>query len=194
MKLTSIQQINTLVNFKTTHNLRGAMISDKMISAVLENQQQAIKSGNPPFAAIITVDDQIIATSYNQSRSSGNPLKHAEISAIESAIKAHGASILQKAHLISSNEPCPMCVGACIWSGIPKVTYFISQEQVAAIRGWGKFMPAHDIAAADDSGIVINGPIDNDEMIKFHQDFWTADNNSQYKHSIHLSGSVKTET
>ncbi|MBN2433867.1 MAG: nucleoside deaminase [Spirochaetes bacterium] len=170
------------------------MISKKIISIILENQQQAIACGNPPFSAIITLGDDIIASACNQSRSTGNPLKHAEISAIESAISIHGASILQKAHLISSNEPCPMCIGACIWSGIPIVTYFISQEQVADIRGWGKFMPARDIAAVDDSGIVINGPIDNIEMRKLHQDFWTADSNSQYKHSIHLSGSAKTET
>ncbi|HNX58582.1 MAG TPA: hypothetical protein PKK43_05760, partial [Spirochaetota bacterium] len=72
-------------------------------------------------------------------------------------------------------------------SGIKKVSYFISQEQVAAIRGWGKFMPAHQIAEVDDSGIVINGPIENEDMRKMHQDFWTTGSNSGFKHSIHLS-------
>ena len=96
------------------------------------------------------------------------------MSAIQSAIQKHGAEILTRAHLISSNEPCPMCIGACIWSGIPEVSYFISQEQVEAIRGWGKFMPAKKIAEADDSGIIIHGPIENEEMLKAHQTFWTT--------------------
>ncbi|MGL4368857.1 MAG: nucleoside deaminase [Spirochaetota bacterium] len=163
------------------------MISDKVISLILQLQQEAIAAGNPPFAAVLTVDDAVISAGYNKSRSSGNPLEHAEISAIQSAIESHGSEILLRAHLISSNEPCPMCIGACIWSGIRKVSYFVSQEQVAAIRGWGKFMSAHKIAAADDSGIIINGPIEHEGMRKMHEDFWTAGGNSGFKHSIHLS-------
>jgi tRNA(Arg) A34 adenosine deaminase TadA len=164
------------------------MISNKIISTLLGLQQDAIASGNPPFAAVIIVDDQVIASTHNKSRSSGNPLQHAEMLAIQSAIENHGSAILQKAHLISTNEPCPMCMGACIWSGIRKVTYFVSQEQVAAIRGWGKFMPAHEIAEVDDSGIIINGPIENVDMRNMHHDYWTTEKNSQFKHSIHLLG------
>jgi tRNA(Arg) A34 adenosine deaminase TadA len=163
------------------------MVSNEVISIILQLQKEAIATGNPPFAALLIMDDLVISASCNQSRSSGNPLKHAEMLAIQSAIETHGSEILLKAHLISSNEPCPMCIGACIWSGIRKVTYFVSQEQVAAIRGWGKFMSAHKIAAVDDSGITINGPIEHEGMRKMHQDFWTADRNSEFKHSIHLS-------
>lgn len=163
------------------------MVSNEAISIILQLQKEAIATGNPPFAALIIMDDSVISAGYNQSRTSGNPLKHAEMSAIQSAIDSHGAEILLKSHLISSNEPCPMCMGACIWSGIRKVTYFISQEQVAAIRGWGKFMAAHKIAAVDDSGIIINGPVNHEGMIKMHQDFWTTNKNSEHKHAIHLS-------
>ena len=163
------------------------MIPKEIISIILQLQQEAIATGNPPFAAVIIVDDKVISASHNKSRTSGNPLEHAEMSAIQLAIKNYGSEILLKSHLISSNEPCPMCIGACIWSGIRKVTYFVSQEQVAAIRGWGKFMSAQNIAAADDSGIIVNGPIENEDMRKNHQDFWLAGNNSEFKHSIHLS-------
>jgi tRNA(Arg) A34 adenosine deaminase TadA len=163
------------------------MISDEIISTILQLQQESIAAGNPPFAAVITLDDKIISSSHNKSRTSGNPLGHAEMLAIQSAINTYGAEILLKSHLISSNEPCPMCIGACIWSGIKNVTYFVSQEQVAAIRGWGKFMPAHKIAEVDDSGIIINGPIENEGMLRMHQKFWTTDSNSEFKHSIHLS-------
>ncbi len=163
------------------------MISNEVISIILQLQKEAITTGNPPFAALLVMDDLVISASCNQSRTSGNPLKHAEMLAIQSAIENYGAEILLKSHLISSNEPCPMCMGACIWSGIRKVTYFVSQEQVAAIRGWGKFMSAHKIAAVDDSGIIINGPINHEVMIKMHQDFWTKNRNSEFQHVIHLS-------
>lgn len=164
-----------------------SIVSDEIISLILRLQEAAVATGNPPFAAVIVAGDQVISSVHNTSRATGNPLEHAEMSAIQSAIQNYGAEILTKAHLISSNEPCPMCIGACIWSGIPEVTYFISQEQVEAIRGWGRFMPAKKIAEADDSGIVIRGPIANEEMLKMHEKFWTTGNNASCKHSIHLS-------
>ncbi len=169
------------------------MVTNEIISILLKLQQEAISTGNPPFAAVIIVDDKVISASHNNSRASGNPLEHAEMSAIQFAIKNYGSEILLKAHLISSNEPCPMCIGACIWSGIPEVSYFVSQEQVAAIRGWGKFMSAHKIAEIDDSGIIINGPMENDEMLRNHREFWTAGNNSEFKHSIHLADCKTTK-
>jgi hypothetical protein len=57
---------------------------------------------------------------------------------------------------------------------------------VEAIRGWGKFMPAKKIAEADDSGIVIHGPIENSDMLSMHQKFWMTGNHADFKHSIHL--------
>lgn len=167
------------------------MNMNTIIPIILQLQQQALASGNPPFAAVILAGDEVISSCHNTSRSSGNPLLHAELSAIQSAIEKHGPAILQKAHLISSNEPCPMCMGACIWSGIRTLTYFLSQEQVAAIRGWGKFMSAHGIAGADDSGIHVNGPLGNDEMLHMHGTFWAADRNADFKHAIHLSGNTR---
>jgi tRNA(Arg) A34 adenosine deaminase TadA len=161
-------------------------VSDEIISMILDLQEKALSTGNPPFAAVIIADGKVISSVHNVSRSSGNPLEHAEMSTIQSVIRDYGAEILKRAHLISSNEPCPMCTGACIWSGIPEVSYFISQEQVEAIRGWGKFMPAKKIAEADDSGIMIHGPIENKDMLIMHQAFWTTGNHAACKHSIHL--------
>ena len=66
------------------------------------------------------------------------------------------------------------------------MTYFVSQEQVAAIRGWGTFMSAHTIAAVDDSGIIVNGPIENSDMLTMHHVFWKTEKNSECRHSIHL--------
>lgn len=162
------------------------MISQIIIDVLLNKQQHALDCGNPPFAAVIECGGEILTSTANDSRSTGNLLRHAEMLAIESVIDEHGPAILMKSHLYSSNEPCPMCVGACIWSGIPTVTYFLAQKDIAEIRGWGRFISAKTIALADDSGICINGPIMDDEMLRMHEIFWGADGNSKNKHSIHL--------
>ena len=162
------------------------MVKQGIIEVLLQKQQHALDCGNPPFAAVIECDDRIIASAANDSRSTGNPLHHAEMLAIECAIEKHGPSVLLKSHLYSTNEPCPMCVGVCIWSGIPNITYFLAQENIAKIRGWGRFIPAKTIASADDSGIHINGPFMNEEMLRMHEIFWNTDGNSKNRHSIHL--------
>jgi len=162
------------------------LIKQNIIDELIRNQQIALNSGNPPFAALIEYKNEIIASISNNSRISGNPLHHAELLAIQSVIQNHGSEVLINSHLYSTNEPCPMCIGACIWSGIPIVTYFIDQKDVFNIRGWGKFMPARDISLADDSGIKIHGPILNKEMLRYHEIFWEKDNNSTKKHSIHI--------
>lgn len=163
------------------------MIMQRIVEVLIQKQQQALDCGNPPFAAVIECDGEIITSVANDSRSTGNPLRHAEMLAIEYVIEKYGSAVLQRSHLFVSNEPCPMCVGASIWSGVQNVTYFIAQEQVAEIRGWGKFIPAKTIASADDSGICINGPIINEEMLRMHEKFWITNGNLKYKHSIHLA-------
>ncbi len=163
------------------------MIRQEIIEVLIQKQQHALDSGNPPFAAVIECDDEILTSVANDSRTTGDPLRHAEMLAIRDVIDKYGPEVLRKSHLYASNEPCPMCVGACIWSGIQNVTYFLAQEHVAKIRGWGRFIPAKAIASADDSGICLNGPIMNKEMLKIHEKFWTTDGNSKHKHSIHLS-------
>jgi tRNA(adenine34) deaminase len=163
------------------------MNPEEIVSAILESQKWALDSGNPPFAAVIACDDRILASSANDSRTTGNPLHHAEMLAVQHVIENYGPEILRKSHLYASNEPCPMCVGACIWSGIPHVTYFLSQQHIYTLRGWGRFASAQTIASADDSGICISGPLGNDEMLKMHKIFWTSDGNSALRHSIHLA-------
>lgn len=159
----------------------------KIVEVLIQKQQQALDCGDPPFAALIECDGEILTSVANDSRSTGNPLHHAEMLSIERVIEKFGPAVLQKSHLFASNEPCPMCVGACIWSSVQNVTYFLAQEHVAEIRGWGRFIPAKAIASADDSGICINGPIMNEEMLRMHEKFWAKNGNLMYKHSIHLA-------
>ncbi|MBA3030564.1 MAG: nucleoside deaminase [Desulfobacteraceae bacterium] len=163
------------------------MVRQRIVEVLIHKQQEALDCGNPPFAAVIECDGEILASAANDSRTTGNPLRHAEMLAIESVIKKNSPAFLLKSHLYASNEPCPMCIGACIWSGVHNVTYFLSQEHVAEIRGWGRFISAKVIASADDSGICVNGPIMNEEMLRMHKRFWSTDGNSKQKHSIHLS-------
>ncbi len=79
-----------------------------------------------PFAAAVFAAGRAIAVGINRVLPERNSLLHAEVLAImlaESHYASHnlGAAGLPRLELFSSCEPCAMCLGAILWSGLPRV-------------------------------------------------------------------------
>ena len=85
--------------------------------------EQAYALGEAPVGCVIVLDGEIIGRGYNLRESSGNPLTHAEIIAINEACAQVESFRLVGAELFVTLEPCPMCAGACINSRIERVVY-----------------------------------------------------------------------
>jgi tRNA(Arg) A34 adenosine deaminase TadA len=62
-----------------------------------------------------------------------DPTAHAEIVAIRAACAKLGTHDLAGAVIVSSCEPCPMCLGAIWWSRIGLVVYGNDRADAAAI-------------------------------------------------------------
>jgi tRNA(Arg) A34 adenosine deaminase TadA len=62
-----------------------------------------------------------------------DPTAHAEIVAIRAACAALGTHDLTGAVIVSSCEPCPMCLGAIWWSRIGLVVYGNDRADAATI-------------------------------------------------------------
>ncbi|TVS21041.1 MAG: nucleoside deaminase [Planctomycetaceae bacterium] len=88
-----------------------------------------------PFAAVIVdrSSGQIVAEGWN--KSSFNPTWHGEIDAInrliESSVKLDPSQLV----LYTTAEPCPMCQGAILWTGIGTVVYGTSIRFLQSL-GW----------------------------------------------------------
>lgn len=92
----------------------------------------AIKSYNldeVPVGAIVVKDNKIIGCGYNQKENTKNPLKHAELIAIEDACKSIGDWRLSDCTLYTTFEPCMMCMGAIKESRIKRVVYGVSKYE-----------------------------------------------------------------
>lgn len=74
-----------------------------------------------PFGAAIVKDGKIIAVRSNSVLSTNDPTAHAEINAIRAASLELGTYDLSDCELYATGFPCPMCLGAIMWSGIKKV-------------------------------------------------------------------------
>lgn len=94
---------------------------DFFMSMALKLAEEAGNNGEIPIGAVIVLDGKIIGDGKNSNREENNPTRHAEINAIESAVRAIGNERLINAELFVTKEPCAMCAGAIIHSRIKRV-------------------------------------------------------------------------
>ncbi len=76
-----------------------------------------------PFGAVIVNRDsgKIVAEGWN--KTSINPTWHGEIDAINSLAHSNPCFVGKPLVLYTTAEPCPMCQGAILWSGIETVVF-----------------------------------------------------------------------
>jgi tRNA(Arg) A34 adenosine deaminase TadA len=119
-----------------------------------------------PFGAVIVRHGEILARGLNIGKRTNDPTAHGEMVAIRHFLADHGAEALRGTTLYTSGEPCPMCTGAIIWSGITRVVYAASIEQLAAVIGQ-IMVPSRQIAdAAPFLKVEITGGLLADEAIE----------------------------
>ncbi|MET0233859.1 MAG: nucleoside deaminase [Kibdelosporangium sp.] len=91
-----------------------------------------VTAGGGPFGAIVVRDDEIIATGTNQVTPTLDPTAHAEIVAIRTACQAIGDFRLTGCVLVSSCEPCPLCLSAALWARLDRVIFAADRHDAAA--------------------------------------------------------------
>lgn len=106
---------------------------EKYMSEALIEAKKAYSIGEIPVGAVIVKDDQIIARAYNTVEQSNNPMRHAEMQAIETACSALGYRSLHECEMFVTLEPCPMCAGAIMQARIGKLYFGAYDETAGAI-------------------------------------------------------------
>lgn len=91
--------------------------------------------GDFPFGAVIVRKSEVAARGFNMGIRSNDPTAHGEIVAIRNFCAAHPAAALKGATIYTTGEPCPMCMGAIIWSGFSRMVYAASIEELSAKIG-----------------------------------------------------------
>lgn len=76
-----------------------------------------------PFGAVVVKNGNIIGRGRNQVIKMHDPSAHAEVMAIRDACNNLGTHDLSDCVIYTSCYPCPMCLGAIVWSNIKEVYY-----------------------------------------------------------------------
>jgi len=88
-----------------------------------------------PFGCIIVRNGEIIATGVDRVTFDNDPTAHAEVMAIRAACTKLHTYQLDDCDLITSCEPCPMCMGAAYWARV-KAVYYVATKADAASAGF----------------------------------------------------------
>ncbi len=112
-----------------------AQLTNEQENILYNLAQQAKANGDLPISAIILYNKTIIGKGYNTVLKDSNAVGHAEINALNDAIKNFGMIEFMKMNsdsltLISTLEPCQMCKGAISNYNI-KYVHFIKEKPIS---------------------------------------------------------------
>lgn len=111
----------------------------KIILGLQEELRKYINKGYGPFlAAVYDSNGNLVAKAANNVVNKSCSNNHAEINAIKLAEKKLGTYDLSPYNLsiYVTSEPCMMCLGGIMWSGIKAVYYCVSSDEVSKITGF----------------------------------------------------------
>lgn len=95
----------------------------------------SVANGGGPFGALIAKGGEIVAIGNNQVTANLDPTAHAEVSAIRAACKELGSFSLEGCVLVTSCEPCPMCLSSALWSRVDRIVFAADRDD-AAVAGF----------------------------------------------------------
>ena len=87
-----------------------------------------------PFATVIVDTATNVVVSRGWNRVDASPILHGEIDAIGKLFKSGVPLYPNRLALVTTAEPCPMCMAAILWSGIGGVAFGTS---IPFLRGHG---------------------------------------------------------
>lgn len=112
---------------------------DEFLAAAIEEARQGLAEGGIPIGSVIVYQGKILGRGHNRRVQHGSVVLHGEMDALENAGR-QPASVYQQCTLYTTLSPCPMCTGAILLYGIPKVvigenTTFLGEEDLLRARG-----------------------------------------------------------
>src|SRR5579864_1315146 len=157
---------------------RPADFDGHFLRRSFEVARRSMGNGNHPFGAIL-VDEggKVLIESENGFMPAHDSTAHAERLLATEACRTLSRTVLAKATLYSSAEPCAMCAGAIYWAGIGRVVYGLSEHRLRALTGNHPDnptldMPCREVFRSGQRPTEVIGPLLEDEAAALHEGVW----------------------
>lgn len=109
-------------------------IDEYFMEEALKEAEKSLLTDDVPVGAIIVKDGKIITRAHNEKNKAQNPLKHAEVTAINKAAKKLNTWILDDCTIYVTLEPCTMCAGLILHSRIKRLVYAAKEPKFGAVE------------------------------------------------------------
>ncbi|MGM0536879.1 MAG: nucleoside deaminase [Pseudomonadota bacterium] len=112
---------------------------DRFMQAALEEARHGLEEGGIPIGSVLVHRGVVIGRGHNRRVQLGSAVLHGEMDALENAGR-HPAETYRESILYTTLSPCPMCSGAILLYGIPRVVIgesrtFLGEEALLKERG-----------------------------------------------------------
>jgi len=104
---------------------------DEFLTAAIIEARTGLQEGGIPIGSVIVHNGKIIGRGHNKRIQKGSVVLHAEMDALENAGR-QSALVYKQCILYTTLSPCPMCTGAILLYGIPKVIIGENRTYVGA--------------------------------------------------------------
>lgn len=139
--------------------------ASKIILELQKELPEYIRNGSGPFlAAIFDENGVLIAKEANSVVSKQCSHNHAEMNTIASAeqkLKTYDLSS-HNLSLYVTSEPCIMCLGGIMWSGLKAVYYGVPSKRVEEITGFDEGFKPDWLSEFKKRGIIVYGNIETE--------------------------------
>ncbi len=112
---------------------------DIFMQAAVDEARQGLAEGGIPIGSVLVHNGKIIGRGHNRRVQKGSTTLHGEMDALENAGR-QSARVYRESVIYTTLSPCPMCSGAILLYGIPKVVIgenqtFMGDEEHLKSRG-----------------------------------------------------------
>jgi tRNA(adenine34) deaminase len=91
------------------------------MTIALDEARLAAQENEVPVGAVLVYENQILAQNHNRMVQLKNPLAHAELLTMQSALQIHPVKWLLDTTMYVTLEPCVMCAGALVLSRVKRL-------------------------------------------------------------------------
>jgi cytosine deaminase len=130
---------------------------DKFLIEAINQAKTGLQEGGIPIGSVLVHNGQIIGKGHNKRVQQKSVVLHGEMDALENAGR-QSAAVYKESVLYTTLSPCPMCSGAILLYGIPKVV--IGENQT--FKGSEKLLEENGVEV-----VIVN----SSQCIEMMQDF-----------------------
>lgn len=159
---------NSPINKTDLENAKNIMTN------VYQKTAEGVKNGKCPFyAEIYDENGNFVVSSSNSVVEDNCALYHAEVNTLKKAFEKYKQYDLspQNLTIYINAEPCIMCAGALMWSGVKTIYFGVPSKDVERITGFDEGYKPNWVREFKKRGITVYGSIEKATGEKVLQDY-----------------------